>query len=72
MVMSPWLWIACRYDKNGHSAHVVLGKGWHIEEQCAVVASKDVRSVLLENLHCADCLAFVVQNTPPSPVDAPT
>eukprot|EP01046_Picozoa_sp_COSAG06_P044054 COSAG06_NODE_5872_length_3234_cov_3.348006_5_plen_167_part_00 len=33
---------AHRYDKNGHSAHVMLGKGWHLEEQCVVVASSDV------------------------------
>lgn len=39
-----------RYDKNGHSAHVMLGKGWHLEEQCAVVTRNDVRFRWLPNL----------------------
>ena len=34
-----------QYDKNGHSAHVVLGKGWHLEEQCVVVTGGGKESI---------------------------
>eukprot|EP01045_Picozoa_sp_COSAG04_P045184 COSAG04_NODE_15703_length_523_cov_0.879717_1_plen_79_part_10 len=28
------------YDKSGHSAHVVLGKGWHLEKECVEATAK--------------------------------